>query len=140
MAPLSRRELGKLALAGAAVAILPACSHYDGQVSAANGQAVLTFAQFSSLAGVGGSAVVDVRGGFPIVVVRTGATTAAALSATCTHQGCIMAYEASINDVHCNCHNADFTLDGAVVRGPTSIPLPTYPATVGSDAITVQIG
>lgn len=99
----------------------------------------LTFAQFPALATTDGSAVVNVSGGFPIVVVRTGATTATALSATCTHAACLVEYEASSHDIHCPCHDADFDLTGRVTSGPAPTPLPVYAATVSASAITVQL-
>ena len=99
----------------------------------------LTFAQFPALAKAGGSAVVDVAGGFPLAVVRHDDTSAVALSATCTHAGCILRYDASASDLHCDCHGANFALSGAVLHGPTSIPLPVYAATIGTDAITVDL-
>ncbi len=135
----TRREFHQLVLAGAAASLLPACTTFDGTVTAQDGRVTLTFAQFPALAQAGGSAVVDVKDSFPIVVVRTGAAEAVALSATCTHQGCIMAFSAARSFVHCDCHDADFALDGAVRRGPTSVPIPTYAATVGADAVTVSL-
>jgi len=139
MADCSRREFNALLVAGAASALLPACNPYDGQVDLVGGTATLSFAQFPSLAMAGGAAIVDVRGSFPIAVVRTSATAAAALSATCTHAWCILRYSPQLADLHCDCHNADFALDGAVRGGPTTIPLPTYATTIGPDAITVAI-
>jgi cytochrome b6-f complex iron-sulfur subunit len=140
MAKLTRREFHTLALAAGAGALLPACaSGIDGAVTPEAGQAVLSFTQFPKLSAVGGSAVVDVRGSFPIVVVRTNDATAVALSATCTHQACILRYAPDRMDIHCDCHNADFSITGAVLGGPTIIPLPVYAATVGPDAITVAI-
>ncbi len=62
-----------------------------------------------------------------------------ALSATCTHQGCIVSFQSSGPDVHCDCHDANFALSGVVERGPTDIALPTYAATLGTDGVTVQI-
>jgi nitrite reductase/ring-hydroxylating ferredoxin subunit len=121
------------------LAVLPACGNsLDGTVTPVNGQARLTFAQFGQLRMSGGSVVVGVNGFFPIVVIRTGDVEAAALSATCTHAGCILRAQGA-NDVHCDCHNADFALDGTVLRGPPPVPLPTYAASVDAEGITVQI-
>jgi cytochrome b6-f complex iron-sulfur subunit len=140
MSELNRREFNLLILAGAAGSLVPGCSSpYDGSVSLTNGQAVLSFTQFPELASVGGAAVVAVQQSFPIVVVRTTQTEVVALSATCTHQGCIMSFETSRQEVHCPCHNADFDLSGAIRRGPPRVPIPTYQAMVGSDAVVVQI-
>lgn len=116
-----------------------ACGSSTTVVTPSGNQLTLSYAQFPALAKAGGSAVVDVAGGFPLVVVRTGDTTAVALSATCTHAGCILRYEASASDLHCDCHGANFSLGGAVLSGPTTIPLPLYAATTGDAAITVDL-
>jgi cytochrome b6-f complex iron-sulfur subunit len=71
--------------------------------------------------------------------VRTGDATAVALSATCTHAGCLLRYEASPSQLHCDCHGANFDLTGAVLRGPAIIPIPEYAATPGADAISVDL-
>jgi cytochrome b6-f complex iron-sulfur subunit len=71
------------------------------------------------------------------VVVRLSESAALAASATCTHAFCTMAWDGA--RVHCPCHNANFATDGAVLSGPTSIPIPVYAATVAADAIIVQI-
>jgi cytochrome b6-f complex iron-sulfur subunit len=140
MASCSRREFAALALAGAG-RLLTGCNQImpDGTVTPAMAQATLTFAQFPSLATAGGSAVVDVTGSFPIVVVRTSDTAATALSATCTHAACLVGYAPATNDLHCPCHDANFTLDGAVESGPTTIPLPVYRAQVLPDGIVVDL-
>jgi cytochrome b6-f complex iron-sulfur subunit len=141
MRALSRREFHALAAAGAALALLPGCpGPFDGSVTPVEGLAVLTFAQFPGLRAAGGSAIVDVRGSFPIVAIRTSDTEAVALSATCTHAGCILRFAPAHDDVHCDCHDANFALSGAVESGPTLVPLPVYAATVEADAISVAIG
>jgi cytochrome b6-f complex iron-sulfur subunit len=140
MASLSRRQFNALVAASAAATLVPGCgSSIDGSVTPVDGQAVLAFAKFPSLRAPGGSALVDVRGQAPIMVVRVDAMSAVALSATCTHAGCLLRYELAPQDLHCDCHRADFALDGAVLRGPTSVPLPTYDAAVGADGITVSV-
>ena len=135
MGKLTRREFNLLLAAGA---LLPACaSGTQGSATFAAGQATVGFAQFPSLMSPGGSAVVDVPGRFPIVVVRTGDADAVALSATCTHAFCAMSWAG--DHVHCPCHDANFGVDGKVLSGPTSIPIPVYSATVAGDSIVVQI-
>ncbi|MCU1278123.1 MAG: Rieske (2Fe-2S) domain protein [bacterium] len=138
---LSRRQFNGLVAAGAGACFVgcTAGAAPDGTVTPTNGQAVLTFAQFPQLATAGGTAVVDVNSSFPIVVVRTSDTVVTALSATCTHAGCLVEYSTGAEQLHCPCHNASFNLQGAVLSGPTTIPLPVYTATLGADGITVQI-
>jgi Rieske Fe-S protein len=137
MAGCTRRTFN-VVLCGAAVELM-ACGSSRPSVAPAGNRVTLGFAQFPALTAPGGAAVVDVQNAFPIAVVRTGEATATALSATCTHAGCIVGYEARANVLHCPCHDADFDLTGAVLRGPTSIPLPVYAATVGSDGIVVDL-
>ncbi len=142
MSDCTRRQFHALVAAGGAALLLPSCgkgASFDGSVTPSGGKAVLGFGDFPALAGVGGSAVVDVQSSFPIVVLRTAEAAAVALSATCTHQFCIMHAQGS-SMIRCDCHRAEFSLSGDVLSGPTNIPIPTYAATVGSDAITVDIG
>ena len=51
-----------------------------------------------------------------------------ALSARCTHRGCLVRWEA--NEFVCPCHRARFAGDGAVLRGPARDPLPARPAKI----------
>lgn len=141
MGTLTRREFCLVAASCAAAALAPGCrGGTAGTVTLVGNDAVLPYARFGALAAAGGSVVVDIAGQFPIVVVRTSESAAVALSATCTHAGCIVGYSAALKDIHCDCHDADFALDdGRVLGGPTVIPLPTYVATVGADAISVRI-
>jgi cytochrome b6-f complex iron-sulfur subunit len=137
MSGCSRRAF-TIALCGAGVELV-ACGSSIATVTPSGNRLTLSYAQFPALASAGGGVVVDVQGGFPLAVVRTGAATAVALSATCTHAGCTLDYAADRDVLHCNCHNADFDLGGAVLRGPTSIPLPVYSATPGTDAVVVDL-
>lgn len=140
MSVLNRREFNLIMLTGAVGSMVPGCgTSFDGSVALTNGAAVLSFAQFPDLQTIGGAVVVSVQQSFPIIVIRTTQTEAVALSATCTHQGCIMSFEASREQIHCPCHNADFDLSGAIRRGPARVPIPTYPATIGGDGVAVQI-
>jgi nitrite reductase/ring-hydroxylating ferredoxin subunit len=140
MPRLSRRQFHALVAAGAGTCLLGGCAAgVQATLTPVDDMVVLTFAQFPALATAGGSAVVGLSDRFPIVVVRTADTSATALSATCTHAGCILGYEPGPNQIHCPCHNANFSLQGAVLGGPTSIPLPVYTATVESDGISVNL-
>jgi nitrite reductase/ring-hydroxylating ferredoxin subunit len=136
----SRREF--LAVGGAlVVSRLGGCGrggHIDGEVAPANGLATLTFAQFPQLSTVGDGVVVD-AGGTLLVVIRTGDTTAAALSAECTHEGCTVEYVGGDVPIHCPCHDSTFAQSGQVVSGPARTSLRNYTATVGSDGVTVTL-
>jgi cytochrome b6-f complex iron-sulfur subunit len=134
MKDCTRREFHLLVAATGLAACGPSTA---ATLTPANDMVTLTFAQFPPLAMAGGSVVVDVKDRFPIVVVRSGDGTAVAVSATCTHAGCLMSFDGRA--VHCPCHNANFSLAGAVLNGPTSVPVPIYAATVQPDAIVVDL-
>jgi Rieske Fe-S protein len=123
----------------AASAGLVACGSSLPTLTPAGTQLTLSYAQFPALRSAGGSAVVSVKDGFPLAVVRTGDATAVALSATCTHAACILVYDSAHSQLHCDCHGANFDLAGKVLAGPTSIPLPVYAATPAADAIVVDL-
>ncbi len=46
-----------------------------------------------------------------------------ALSAVCTHLGCITRFQPDRNLIACPCHGSQFTLTGEVVAGPAPRPL-----------------
>jgi cytochrome b6-f complex iron-sulfur subunit len=47
-----------------------------------------------------------------------------ALSAVCTHLGCITRFLSDENAIACPCHGSRFDLEGNVVHGPAPRPLP----------------
>lgn len=93
---------------------------------------------YSTLANVDGSVVVSTQSD-TIIVVRTSATTVAALSAICTHQGCTVGYRASLKLLLCPCHGAEFSMTGQVVRGPAAVPVKAYQASVSGTLVTVVL-
>jgi Rieske Fe-S protein len=59
------------------------------------------------------------------------------LSAICTHQGCTVNKVAD-GTIDCPCHGSKFNLDGSVVNGPATLPLPTKSISVQGDSIVLQ--
>lgn len=49
-----------------------------------------------------------------------------ALSAVCTHLGCITRYVSDENIIACPCHGSRFDLEGNVIHGPAPRPLPWF--------------
>ena len=47
-----------------------------------------------------------------------------ALSATCTHLGCLTAYKPELGIIACPCHGSKFRKDGTKIEGPAPKPLP----------------
>jgi cytochrome b6-f complex iron-sulfur subunit len=75
--------------------------------------------------------------GRPAVVLQTSPGEFIALSAVCTHLGCVVQWEAEQGQFLCPCHGGRFAGDGAVVSGPPPEPLETLPVVLEGDQILV---
>jgi len=61
-----------------------------------------------------------------------------AMTAVCTHLGCLTRYETEHNVIFCPCHGSRFATDGAVVNGPAPLPLPRLALTLENGALVVD--
>jgi glycine/D-amino acid oxidase-like deaminating enzyme/nitrite reductase/ring-hydroxylating ferredoxin subunit len=64
------------------------------------------------------------RHGRLIAARRDADGTLTMLSARCTHLGCVVAYNQDERSWDCPCHGSRFNLDGTVLSGPATKPLP----------------
>jgi cytochrome b6-f complex iron-sulfur subunit len=96
----------------------------------------LTDAANQTLTEVGGTMAFDADND-TILVARMSETEVIALSAVCTHSGCIVDYNASAIRIDCDCHGSEFAIDGSVIRGPAAQPLKMYAATLSGTTITI---
>jgi cytochrome b6-f complex iron-sulfur subunit len=136
---VTRREfLAKSAAAAAALVAVEGCG--DGQIGGpgiapSSGTTVVTLASTPALANVG--TVVSISP--DRALVRTGATTFAAFSMICTHEGCLTEINTQRNRFECPCHQSIFSNAGAVVQGPADRPLETLTAAFNATAGTVTV-
>jgi glycine/D-amino acid oxidase-like deaminating enzyme/nitrite reductase/ring-hydroxylating ferredoxin subunit len=79
----------------------------------------------------GQSAVVKVKGE-PVAAYRDDAGQLHAVSAACTHMGCVVGWNATDRSWYCPCHGSRFDIDGSVILGPATSPL--KPADVADHA------
>jgi glycine/D-amino acid oxidase-like deaminating enzyme/nitrite reductase/ring-hydroxylating ferredoxin subunit len=70
-----------------------------------------------------GTATVVRAGGEPCAVYRDEAGELHALSATCTHLGCVVAFNDAERAWECPCHGSRFAIDGSILQGPANKPL-----------------
>ncbi len=75
--------------------------------------------------------------GRPAVALQVSPGSYVALSAVCTHLGCIVKWQQEKQQFLCPCHGGLFSADGAVLGGPPPAALETYPLTVQGDALVV---
>lgn len=62
-----------------------------------------------------------------------------AMSATCTHLGCLTQYEKENNRIFCPCHGSRFDVTGKVTDGPAPKPLPRLELVVESGLLVVDV-
>lgn len=67
-----------------------------------------------------------------VYIVRT-ADGFFAVSAVCTHLGCITQWKPENNQIACPCHGSKFKSDGTKIEGPAPRPLPHFSITLSAD-------
>lgn len=100
-----------------------------------DGPKLITVSDFPDLAETGRLVqVADLR-----AAKRLTATTFAAYSLICTHQGCAAAVQDGTQIV-CPCHGSRFDANGNVINGPAARPLPALTTSYdpATDVLTVQ--
>jgi nitrite reductase/ring-hydroxylating ferredoxin subunit len=70
-----------------------------------------------------GEGAVVRAGGDRLAVHRDDAGNLHALSARCTHLGCLVSFNAAERAWECPCHGSRFDIDGRVIQGPATRPL-----------------
>jgi cytochrome b6-f complex iron-sulfur subunit len=75
--------------------------------------------------------------GHPVIVIRT-PQGFRALSAICTHLGCIVGWDAQRRQIACPCHAGFFDVAGKVVSGPPPRPLPEHGVAVVNNEVLVK--
>jgi Rieske Fe-S protein len=136
--PCSRREFLKTLAAASAAAGLAGCGVPNGPAATSGLGGDVSAGKVADLA-VGQLKLVS---GAPVILGRD-AGGLYAMSTLCTHQGCDMATDGSVDasGAYCACHGSQFDRNGAVVQGPARSPLPHYAVSVDATGlITVHGG
>jgi cytochrome b6-f complex iron-sulfur subunit len=77
-------------------------------------------------------------GSRPGLLIRNTDGSYRALSATCTHLGCIVQYRGDLLEIWCACHNGLYDLSGRNVSGPPPRPLEVYEVHLRGDDVVVS--
>jgi len=83
-----------------------------------------------------GAYLFDFRGR-PAVLLQPKPGEYVALTAVCTHLGCIVKWVAEKQEFLCPCHGGRFSGEGAVLGGPPPADLENYPVTLEGDQLLV---
>ncbi|MEW6378921.1 MAG: Rieske 2Fe-2S domain-containing protein [bacterium] len=84
---------------------------------------------------VGRSKVINYKN-TPTIIIRNGQDIVA-LTAVCTHLGCIVQWDEVSQEIVCPCHAAKYDLNGNVKSGPAPKPLTLVKARIVDDKILV---
>jgi len=85
---------------------------------------------------VGGSHLFNYKGK-PAVLLQLEPGRFVALSAVCTHLGCIVKWVEAEAHFLCPCHGGKFSPAGAVLSGPPPTALETFPVALDGDQVVV---
>lgn len=75
--------------------------------------------------------------GKPAVVLQPTPGDFVALSAVCTHLGCVVAWQEQAGEFLCPCHGGRFSADGQVLGGPPPAPLESLGVEIDGDQLKI---
>lgn len=129
-------KLGATSAVALSAGVGPGCGGAQDTLAA---PVTLTIADFPELATDGGIAVVATsKTGHehPLIVQNEGGVYTA-LSSECNHAGCSVNLAGA--QFKCPCHGSAFALDGALIKGPATLPLLALTVTPSSDGTAITI-
>ena len=75
--------------------------------------------------------------GKPAVLLQPSPGEYVALSAVCTHLGCVVQWQEAQGEFICPCHGGRFSAAGVVLGGPPPRPLESLPVAVDGDQLRI---
>jgi len=110
--------------------------HSQGQGSNTNNNAIFTLDLNADLLNIW-----DMIQKNNIFVIRVAAGNLAssfiAVSGICTHQGCLVIFDSSVQEFYCPCHGSIFSLGGQVLQGPAPVGLLRYTVTISQTTLVI---
>ena len=95
----------------------------------------------ASVSGMKPGDVIEIKPGspYPDLLLRAAGGSWEAITAHCTHRGCVVAWNAAANEWQCPCHGSRFSADGHVVGGPAEKPLAVVPTRVDENTLIIDL-
>ena len=134
---IDRRDFMMRAAAALAAVALAACSSDSATSPSSISSTTINLADHPELATVGGVATVTIDG-VPLAIVRMSATTFAAFSRICPHQGATI--DVTNTGFQCPRHGATFNKSGQWIGGQQTSNLVSYPVAYNAAAGTLTVG
>ena len=75
--------------------------------------------------------------GKPAVLLQPSPGNYVALSAVCTHLGCVIAWQEQAGEFLCPCHGGRFSAEGLVLGGPPPKPLDSFVVKLDGDQLKI---
>lgn len=133
---LKRLEvLSATALGGALLPQLAGCGGWQFvDTAVAGNRLVVRRADVGDAAGV----LVEAPGlALPIYLHRAADGRFTAVSTRCMHRGCQV--EPRGGRLVCPCHGSEYSYAGAILQGPTELPLVAYPVTTDAEHVFIEL-
>lgn len=131
----SRRDFLIATSAGCAALALPACAEEEG-LDVLSSDLPINLTQNPALKLIGQTNLWDAGLTSPLAITRMDEETFLITGTECNHQHCTV--EPHNDGWACPCHGARFSFDGAITRGPATLPLTRYDWTLDGDTLTIR--
>ena len=132
---LQRTEWLALGLLPGALPLLQGCARFNVVYSGVEGSRLVVTRE--SL-GTAGFALVEAPGlTFPIYLYRHEGDRYSAVLTRCMHRGCQV--EPADGHLVCPCHGSEYDNEGAILKGPTELPLIRYEVTADAENIYIDV-
>jgi Rieske Fe-S protein len=145
---VTRRQLFVIVEASAATAAFSGCAVLRGGAShpvLSSGQQQIEGSMLripvSSVSQMKPGDVMEIKpgNGHPDLLLLAQGGTWQAITAHCTHRGCVVGWNGAASEWQCPCHGSRYGADGHVVAGPAEKPLTVPPSRLENEMLVIDL-